>query len=180
MRMMKRLCQDEEKMNHFLLEAQTGYLGLSTQNSPYVVPLNYVWHEGNVYFHGASEGRKMDIIRENKDATFVVCENYGTMADLIPAETDTAYFSVMLFGKVEIVQDLSESTSAMQNLLNKYVPGYYHTPLSKHHVEKYQSSLGSKTVVFKLVPSNITAKENEMLETKEFYVGRDVTIDSKK
>lgn len=180
MRMMKNECQDEEKINRFLLEGQTGYLGLSAQDFPYVVPLNYVWKEGNIYFHGASEGRKMDIIQENTNATFVVCENYGTMADVIPAKTDTAYFSVMLFGNIEIVQDLSESTSAMQQLLNKYVPGYYHAPVSKQHVEKYRSSMGSKTVVLKLVPLTITAKENAMVEEKKFYIGRDITVDSKR
>jgi uncharacterized protein len=125
-------------------------------------------------------GRKMDMLQRNANATFVLSENFGTMVDPTPANTDTAYFSVMLFGKVEIVNDLTEATSAMQQLLNKYVPNYYKTPLSAKHVESYQSSLGSKTTVLKLVPTEITAKENVLDDEKTFYIGRKVEMDAKK
>ena len=67
----------------------------------------------------------------------------------------------------------------MQQLLDKYVPGYYDTPLSPNHVKKYRSSLGSETMVFKLVTSEITAKENSMEEAKAFYSGRNVGMDMK-
>ncbi|RKJ31537.1 pyridoxamine 5'-phosphate oxidase family protein, partial [Butyricicoccus sp. 1XD8-22] len=88
MRMFKKSVQDEERINLFLSEMETGYLGLSSQDMPYIVPLNYVWYEGNVYFHGASEGKKIEIIEDNPNATFVVSENYGTITDPVPANTD--------------------------------------------------------------------------------------------
>ncbi|MEK9198510.1 pyridoxamine 5'-phosphate oxidase family protein [Ureibacillus sp. 179-F W5.1 NHS] len=180
MRMKQMICQDEEKINTFLSEVETGYLGLSIQDNPYIVPLNYVWHEGCIYFHGASEGKKIDMIKENSNATFVVSENHGTIANPIPAKTDTAYLSVMLFGHVELVDDLTEATTAMQYLLNKYVPGYYPTALSQNHVDRYRSSMGSKTTVFKLVVKTITAKENVMVEEKKYYKGREMAMDIKK
>lgn len=179
MRMFKKSVQDEERINLFLSEMETGYLGLSSQDMPYIVPLNYVWYEGNVYFHGASEGKKIEIIEDNPNATFVVSENYGTITDPVPANTDTAYLSVMLFGKVEFVNDLDEATKAMQQLLNKYVPGYYPSALPKSHVDRYRSSLGSKTKVFKLVVTAFTAKENSMIEEKWFYKGRELRMDMK-
>lgn len=179
MRMFKKSVQDEERINLFLSEMETGYLGLSSQDMPYIVPLNYVWYEGNVYFHGASEGKKIEIIEDNPNATFVVSENYGTITDPVPANTDTAYLSVMLFGKVEFVNDLDEATKAMQQLLNKYVPGYYPSALPKSHVDRYRSSLGSKTKVFKLVVTAFTAKENSMIEEKRFYKGRELRMDMK-
>lgn len=179
MRMFERICQDKEKINSLLLEMQTGYLGLSAGDMPYIVPLNYVWHQGNIYIHGANEGRKVDIMKENANATFVVCESFGTLVNPIPAHTDTAYLSVMVFGKMEVVTDLVEATLIMQQLLDKYVPGYYETPLALNHVEKYQSSLGSKTGVYKLMTSEITAKENILVESTAFFEGRRVDIDVK-
>jgi nitroimidazol reductase NimA-like FMN-containing flavoprotein (pyridoxamine 5'-phosphate oxidase superfamily) len=80
--------------------------------------------------------------------------------------------SVILFGSVELVDDLEEATGAMQEMLHKYVPGYYQSPLAKSHVEKYVSSLGSKTSVFKLIPTEITAKENEVQPSHMYYPGR--------
>lgn len=180
MRMTSRKCQNEKKIEAFLLKNQTGFLGLSSGNMPYILPLNFVWHEGVLYFHGANEGRKVDIIKENANATFVVSESYGTMVSPVPADTDTAYFSVMIFGKVEMVTDLAEATAAMQQLLEKYVPGYYEKSLSSNHVEKYRSSLGGKTTVFKLAPVEITAKENRMDTSQAFFLGRTIGMDINK
>lgn len=170
-------CTDKEKIDRLLTKAPTGYLGLSTDGVPYVVPLNFVWTNGFIYVHGAAEGRKIDMLRENQHVCFTVSEHYGTMVHPIPAKTDTAYMSVILFGKAEIISDLDEATAAMQALLTKYVPGYYSSPLSKTHVEKYRSSLGSRTVVIKIRPDAITAKENELNQSMKYEQGRTVRED---
>jgi uncharacterized protein len=175
MRQAKLQLTDKEKINKFLAEAKTGYLGLVDQEYPYVVPLNYVWKDESIYIHGAAEGRKMDVIRQNPNACFTVSEDLGTLTDPVPAMTDTAYISVMIFGKIEMVTDLDEVTAAMQEMLNKYVPGYYHSPLAKSHVEKYRSSLGSRTAVLKLHLESLSAKANELNEKTKFYPGRTVT-----
>lgn len=137
-----------------------------------MVPLNFVWMNGAVYFHGAAQGRKIDLIPANPNCCFTVSEDYGTMVSPIPAKTDTAYMSVMQFGVLEAVVDLEEATAAMQVMLDKYVPGYYDKNLSKSHVEKYRSSLGSHTLVFKLTPKVRTAKENRLDPQLSFYPGR--------
>ncbi|MEC1259078.1 pyridoxamine 5'-phosphate oxidase family protein [Bacillus swezeyi] len=170
-------CTDTIKIDQFLEEAQTGYLGLAAHGDPYVIPLNFVWKNGFIYFHGASEGRKVDMLHENPNVCFTVSEQYGTMVHPIPAKTDTAYMSVILFGKAAVISDLAEATSAMQALLDKYVPGYYSSPLHKAHVEKYRSSLGSKTFIFKIRPFDITAKENELNQSMKFEQGRTVHED---
>ncbi|MBP1988410.1 pyridoxamine 5'-phosphate oxidase family protein [Paenibacillus eucommiae] len=173
-RMQKRECTDLLKIQTFLLHAKTGYLGLSAKDTPYVVPLNFTWMNETIYFHGAAEGRKIDFIRDNPSACFTVSEEFGTITDTVPAHTDTAYMSVMIFGSVEFVTDLDEAVEAMQSMLNKYVPGYYDQPLSKTHVEKYKSSLGSRTLVFKLNQSFLSAKENERDEHAMFYAGKKI------
>lgn len=172
LRMYKRECTDPVKINAFLQQARTGFLGLSAENAPYVVPLNFAWLNGSIYIHGASEGRKISLLRNNAQACFTVCEDRGTTTDIVPANTDTAYMSVMLFGSAAFVADLEEATEAMQAMLDKYVPGYYDNPLAKSHVEKYVSSLGSRTSVIKLTPTDITAKENEAQEDHLFYRGK--------
>lgn len=170
-------CKDEEKIQHFLSHARVGYLGLAQKDQPYVVPLNYVWRQDKIYFHGAETGRKIDMINENPHVCFTVSEEYGTIANPVPAKTDTAYMSVMAFGKVNRVTDLTEATEAMEQLLNKYVPGYFDSPLSKQHVEKYRSRLGSATSVFCISVEHLTAKENPLDEENKFYPGRERKMD---
>lgn len=164
-------------MEDFLEAMHVGYLGLTDGLEPYVIPLNYVWHQKNIYFHGASSGRKIEILEKNNQACFTVSEELGTMSNPIPAKTDTAYKSVILFGKVERVEKITECTAVMQSLLNKYVPGYYDKPLASSHLERYVSSLGSKTVVFKLTPEKITGKENNLIEKMKFTPGRTIHMD---
>lgn len=174
----KLICTDETRINQFLSQARTGYLGLTDGELPYVVPLNFIWMKDALYFHGAAQGRKINIIHANPNCCFTVAEDYGTMVSPIPAKTDTAYMSVMLFGVLEIVDDLTEAAGAMQAMLDKYVPGYYHKSLAPSHVEKYRSSLGSHTLVFRLTPSERTAKENALDPQLAFYPGRNVEMDS--
>ncbi|EFI66672.1 pyridoxamine 5'-phosphate oxidase family protein [Lysinibacillus capsici] len=176
-RMINRACTDGKQIKQFLEGAQTAFLGLVDQHMPYVIPLNYVYKDGSFYFHGANEGRKIDILTTNQNACITISENYGTMVDPIPALTDTAYISVVANGLVEFVTDLNEATAAMQAMLDKYVPDYYQVPLSKKHIEKYQSSLGSATLVLKVKPSSITAKENKLNKQMQYYAGRVVTQD---
>lgn len=168
------VCTNKEKINLFLRTANTGFLGLADAHLPYVVPLNYVWTEQSetIYFHGAEDGRKISILAQNPHACFTVCENFGTMTDPVPAKTDTAYMSVMIFGTAEKVTNPEETIQAMQQLLNKYVPGYYERPLSSSHVEKYRSPLGSSTAVFKIKMEEMSAKENHVHQNKLFYPGK--------
>ncbi|WP_141603956.1 pyridoxamine 5'-phosphate oxidase family protein [Terrilactibacillus laevilacticus] len=176
-RLSLRECQDDTKIMSFLENARLGFLGLSDKLAPYVVPLNFVWFNEVIYFHGADSGRKTSILNENSNTCFTVCEEYGTITHPVPAHTDTAYMSVMVFGQAEPVTDLDEATRVMQHMLDKYVPGYYDRKLSKNHVEKYRSSLGSKTAIYRIIPDSITAKENPMNEERAYYPGRKVTGD---
>ena len=174
----KRECTDQVRIEEFLAQAKTGFLGLSTKDQPYVVPLNFVWWRDSLYFHGAAEGRKIDMMNENNHVCFTISEEYGTLVSPIPAHTDTAYMSVIMFGRAEEVSDLEEATGAMQAMLDKYVPGYYHSPLAKSHVEKYRSSMGSRTAIYRIKPTQLTAKVNDVNEEIAFYPGRVVGNDN--
>jgi nitroimidazol reductase NimA-like FMN-containing flavoprotein (pyridoxamine 5'-phosphate oxidase superfamily) len=172
-----RECHDQQKINTFLQDARIGFLGLSDQNHPYVIPVNYVWDDNYVYFHGSAEGRKNNVMESNPNVSFTVCEELGTIANPVPARVDTAYFSVFIVGKVEVVESIEEATEVLQLLLHKYVPDYYQAPLAQKHVETYRSSLGSPVGVFKIKITDLTAKENPRKEDMMFHPGRTVHQD---
>ncbi|WP_047150500.1 pyridoxamine 5'-phosphate oxidase family protein [Aneurinibacillus tyrosinisolvens] len=171
-------CTDKNKINDFLCRTKIGYLGISAGLHPYVIPLNYVWWEEKLYFHASESGRKIDVIKQNPTACFTVSEEYGTISNPVPAKTDTAYFSVMIFGKVEAITAPEQATLVLQKLLDKYVPGYYSSPLAQQHVEKYRSSMGNAVSVFQIIPETITAKENPLDEEMKFYPGRSQLSDA--
>ncbi|WP_314586954.1 pyridoxamine 5'-phosphate oxidase family protein [Paenibacillus terrigena] len=160
---------DQDRIEAFLLKARIGHLGMVDGQLPYVVPLNFVWTNGKLYFHGATGGRRNQVMSANPEVCLTVCEEYGTITDPVPAKTDTAYMSVMIFGKAEPIVDLDEATHMLQEMINKYVPSYYNRPLSKQHVDKYRSAVfGGPVQVYRIDPYRITAKENPIEEQRMY------------
>ncbi|MGG1617517.1 pyridoxamine 5'-phosphate oxidase family protein [Paenibacillus sp. NRS-1782] len=170
-----REVSDSGKIDSFLNKARIGHLGMVDGKLPYVVPLNYVWSNGKLYFHGATGGRRNQVMSTNPEVCFTVCEEYGTITDPVPAKTDTAYMSVMIFGKAEPIVDLDEVTLMLQEMIRKYVPDYYNRPLAKQHVDKYRSAVfGGPVQVYRIDPYHITAKENPIEEEKMYRPAKTV------
>ena len=112
---------DPEQIRAILDGAKVLYLGLSTGNQPYVVPMNYGYalEDGKLvlYLHSGLKGKKLDMIRENPRVYFALDW------DRTPFEGDRAcrygmsYSSVMGRGKAQIVNDVKEKTRAMSLLM---------------------------------------------------------------
>jgi len=165
----QRICTDQNKINEFLLQTRTGVLGMSQDGVPYAVPMNYVWHDGSIYFHGMGSGKKDDILSQMPTVCFTVYKENGTVTDPMPCHADTAYMSVMIFGKVEKLTDFEEAAVALQKFIEKIMPGYYNTPMSAMLIEKYRSSMdGNRVAVYRLTPKDLTAKENAVEPGKMF------------
>lgn len=163
----KRNCTDRQKIETFLLRARHGVLGMVGDVFPYTVPVNYIWHNDSVYFHGMSSGKKKNILSQNPMVCFTIYEEHGTVIDPMPCHADTAYMSVMIFGKAERVTDNEKAAEVLQILLDKYMPNYYDQPLTSTLIEKYRSSLdGNAVSVYRVKPQEMTAKENSVESIK--------------
>ncbi|MDR3288678.1 MAG: pyridoxamine 5'-phosphate oxidase family protein [Peptococcaceae bacterium] len=157
----QRICADRGKIEDFLARMRIGVLGMSSGAYPYCVPVNYVWRGGAVYFHGLGSGKKTEILLKEPPVSFTVFEEYGTVKDEVPCHADTAYLSVMIFGKAERVADVNEGAAALQAIVEKYMPAHYKSKLSGALIEKYRSSHDQRAVsIFRIVPLAMTAKEN--------------------
>lgn len=88
----------------------------------------------------------------------------------VPSKCDTSYFSVVIFGKAVLVQDLEEKTEALKEFLEKFMPEFFKNPLSMQFVDKYRSSFDNNAVaVYRISPEDITAKENPIDMEKMFH-----------
>ena len=134
-----------------ILEANTsGVLGLIDRAGyPYAVPLSFVYSGGNVYFHSAKEGHKIDAVKGCQKATFCVIDK----DDVQPEKYTTFYKSVIAFGTVEIVSDKEEELFAITRLGDKYYPN--HNAELQAEIEKFKS----KFVIIKLNIQYATGKQ---------------------
>ncbi len=157
----QRICTDTAIIEEFLAVTRTGVIGISGAKYPYCVPVNYVWKDGAVYFHGLGSGKKVQLLKDNPEVSFTVYQEFGTVKDPVPCHADTSYRSVMLFGHVEKVEDFNESADALQAIVEKFMPGFYPGKISSTLAEKYRSAHDNKAVaVYKIIPVEKTAKEN--------------------
>jgi nitroimidazol reductase NimA-like FMN-containing flavoprotein (pyridoxamine 5'-phosphate oxidase superfamily) len=159
----QRICEDKEKINRLLAEKRVGTLSMCDKEdrSPYTIPVNYVYWNDKIYIHGMGSGKKNDLLAANPAVCFTVFEEYGTVTDPVPCKCDTAYLSVILFGKGILVEDPEEKAQALMRLLEKFTPGLFKAPLSGQFVGKYRSSMDNKGVaVYRIEPEVLTAKEN--------------------
>jgi nitroimidazol reductase NimA-like FMN-containing flavoprotein (pyridoxamine 5'-phosphate oxidase superfamily) len=148
MRRQDRLVEDLPTIAAILGECEIGRLGLSDRGQPYVVPLHFAYtvdddasraghaapgHECasagradgaiTVYFHGADEGRKLDVIGRAPRACFEADVRRGTIDAPEAAHIGAAYASVVGFGEVRLVEDLAGKLAALRLLVERYAPG---------------------------------------------------------
>jgi nitroimidazol reductase NimA-like FMN-containing flavoprotein (pyridoxamine 5'-phosphate oxidase superfamily) len=141
--------------------ALVGRLGLSRDDQPYIVPVNFAFKDGHIYVHCAEAGMKIDFLRANSKVCFEVDERIGTVADPVICDYDTAYRSVIIFGLARLVMDLQEKTDAMRLIAVKYAFGKdveAARKLSSTTVDEYRSSQGSLTSVIDIIVERLTGK----------------------
>lgn len=120
MRRFKQLMSEEE-VKDMLTRKNTGILAVQGEEGyPYTIPMNYVYYEGNIYFHGALEGHKVDAIRKNNKVSFCVVDEDTP----VPEKFTTIYSSVVVFGQIVLIEDEERKTRIMQALDHKYSPGF--------------------------------------------------------
>jgi Predicted flavin-nucleotide-binding protein len=153
---------DHREIEQFLEESNYGFLSAVREDGrPSITPLNFVYADGAVYFHGSRVGDKMDAIRQNPQVAFAVAREYAIIpsyfTDPVMACPASAYFkSVVIAGNVEIVEDLGEKATALEAMMKKLQPEGGYAPISPDD-PRYLPMLKGVSVL-KLTPKSITAK----------------------
>jgi len=124
--------ESKDEMEELLQAESIGYLGLSMNGTPYVVPLNYSYSEGTILFHCALEGKKLDFIRTNPRVCFSVGRQAGPVRDhaggnLCHVDSD----SVICHGTARIIEDLEERKIALNAFNRRFRPDAPEVPMER-------------------------------------------------
>jgi nitroimidazol reductase NimA-like FMN-containing flavoprotein (pyridoxamine 5'-phosphate oxidase superfamily) len=99
---------------------------------PYITPLNYLFHEGKIYFHCNLTGRKLDNLAENGRVCFEVSEvTKMTITNDRPCSCATRYTSVLAFGAARVVADHAEKAALLNLLVAKHAAGKPFQPVDE-------------------------------------------------
>ncbi len=103
---------------------------------PYVVPVNYGFlYDGGLvlYFHGANQGKKLDLMEKNAKVAFSIGQNYDIIRGPDACSYSMNYESVLGYGTLSLVTDDSEKQRGLDSLMIhcgyegeiKYTPGVF-------------------------------------------------------
>lgn len=121
MRRKDREITDPERIDAIIRDCHCCRLGLCDQGRAYIVPLNFgfVHADGRrvFYFHGAKEGRKIDLIRQTGWAGFELDTNYQLHESETACGHSARFRSVIGGGKVSIVETPEEKQAGLEAIM---------------------------------------------------------------
>ena len=156
----KRECKvtDSNEIIRILDTAKVLHLGMSVNDEPYVVPMNYGYamEEGKLvlYLHSAVKGRKLDMMQANPKVFFSIDCDRMPFEGRVPCQYGLVYSSIMGRGTATIVEDVEEKKQAM-TLLMKTQTGKDFT---------FEDRLVSIVAVIRIDVAEYTAKHRPLPE----------------
>lgn len=120
-RPMRRFKQQlgRERCEEILRKGSYGVLAvLGDEGYPYTVPLNYHYCDGKLLFHCAASGHKLDAVRACDKVSFCVVDK----DELVGEKLTTFFRSVIVFGRVRVIEDTEEKRAAVTALSRHYFP----------------------------------------------------------
>jgi nitroimidazol reductase NimA-like FMN-containing flavoprotein (pyridoxamine 5'-phosphate oxidase superfamily) len=111
---------DRALIDSIIRRSQVCRLGLSDEGQPYVVPLCFGYDGKALYFHCATKGRKLDILRKNDR----VCFEFDVVEGMLEAddacEWGLRYQSVIGFGRAREIADPAAKDAALSRIMAQY------------------------------------------------------------
>lgn len=124
MRRHDRAVDDPALIKAFLQRSRVVVVAFNDEPHPYAVPLSYGFEINDdgliLYFHGAAEGHKADLMAKNSHVTFVIAEPSATMVIDDPVcDSGQNYFSVIGNGYIKSLEGEARE-HAMTQLMHHY------------------------------------------------------------
>lgn len=116
---------------------------------PYGMPMDHWYNDadGCLYFHSAKKGHKVDAMNRCSKASYCVYDQ-GFRRE---GEWALNIRSVIVFGRLEIVEDYDTAMAITRQLSLKYTDDIA-------YIDREIRQSGKNTLVFRLIPEHITGK----------------------
>lgn len=133
-----------------LREEKRGVLSvIGDDGYPYGMPMNHFYcnDDGCIYFHCGKGGHRLDALKRHDKASFCVYDS-GSRAD---GEWALNIKSVIVFGKVEIIDDMEIITDISARLSRKFTD-------DEAYIAKEIAAFAHETLLLRLKPEHICGK----------------------
>ena len=104
MRRSDKAVTEQAAIEKILRAGKICQLAFTAEPAPYLVTLNYGYHDGVLYFHAATEGRKIELIRKNGRAAFTVALDLGVIEGEKACDWSVRFQSVVGHGEISLLE----------------------------------------------------------------------------
>jgi nitroimidazol reductase NimA-like FMN-containing flavoprotein (pyridoxamine 5'-phosphate oxidase superfamily) len=120
MRRKEREITEKSMLEEIIHRAQVCRLAMSVDDRPYVIPLCFGYKDGNLYFHCAREGMKLDMVRKNNNVCFECDVDHELVVSESPCEWGIKGRSVVGFGKISLIEEPEAKRDALDVIMEHY------------------------------------------------------------
>jgi nitroimidazol reductase NimA-like FMN-containing flavoprotein (pyridoxamine 5'-phosphate oxidase superfamily) len=171
MRRADKMMSEEETME-LLRQGFCGRVATVGQDGfPYCVPMIYLWLDGEVWFHNTSA---LGHLRSNIDHSSNACFEIDEPGEIFPygrfeCDTSVAFRSVVLFGKIRVVEDGALKQRFFEALMQKYAKTEWERP--KGFFPRIE-----QITLYAIAPERITGKATPLPGISEQWPAMDRTM----
>ena len=166
MRRQDRKIKDSSVILDIINSLPFGHLAMNDAGKPYGVTMNYIFEldadrNAVLYFHGAKEGRKAEILTRDPHVYFFTERDDGPKVIVRPNGTKSVtnlYVSVAGEGVMEPIEAPAEKRRILVAMANAF---------SDEPFESIPDVVTEMTAVWKLVLNSVTGKSNPPLMQSE-------------
>jgi nitroimidazol reductase NimA-like FMN-containing flavoprotein (pyridoxamine 5'-phosphate oxidase superfamily) len=151
MRRKDKEIKDKKIIEQLLSGSDICRIAMIDGNRPYVVPLNYGYDGNALYFHSASSGKKIDILKQNSRVCFEIEYYNEIIRDEIPCEWTTKYRSLIGYGTVEFITVHEEKKKGLDLIMAHY---------GKTGANAYKDNHIENILILKLTIEEISGKQS--------------------
>jgi nitroimidazol reductase NimA-like FMN-containing flavoprotein (pyridoxamine 5'-phosphate oxidase superfamily) len=154
MRAAKKEIKDPAVITDLFTQSHVGRLGtIGADGSPMIKPLNFVYLDGDIYFHSAREGEKMDDMKRDARVCFEIDLPLGYVRnDKSPCRAGYRYRSVIVKGRALTVEDRETKLRVLAALMEKYQPEGGYGPIPEDKL--------ALTAVVRIIIHRVSGKED--------------------
>ncbi|MCK5695637.1 MAG: pyridoxamine 5'-phosphate oxidase family protein, partial [Desulfobacula sp.] len=113
MRRKEKEISDIKEIEKILQESNVCRLAMVDGDKPYLVPLNFGYCDGCLFFHSAKQGRKIDLIQKNLNVCFEVDQFIKFKKAKLACKWGLEYKSVIGSGRAQLLDNLEEKIEAL-------------------------------------------------------------------
>jgi len=148
MRRKEKEITDRAEIEAIIAKAQVCRLAMTDEDRPYIVPLCFGYENNTLYFHSASTGKKLEILKKNRRVCFEFDVDCEVRKDRQACKWSMRYRSVIGYGMASFVESAAAKRQALDIIMHQY----------GSNENEYPEATVAKIVVIRVDIDSLTGK----------------------